>query len=271
MSSLGLLCRVQKIAIIIVVLSLAGCIPQTTVPIETIHYDLRNKKKSRTLFVFLPGRGDSVKVFQREGIIEAVRERGFPVDMMAVNAHLGYYIKGMFFPRMKEDVIKPAKAAGYEEIWMIGDSLGGFGSLSYAREYADDITGAVLLGPFPGEETLINEIKQAGGIHRWNPQKIAFNTEEGQVKLNLLWLRDLARERAATGNGENNQHIPVIYLGYGKDDRFANGQALFASLLPQDHILVIDGGHDWSTWKKLWIMFLDKHFFKAEKHSEAKE
>ncbi len=218
------------------------------------------------LFVFLPGRGDSMTVFQKEGIIESIRKSGLPADMVAVNMHLGYYLGGLFFPRMKEDVIDPAKAAGYKQIWIVGDSLGGFGSLSYAREYPNDVTGAVLLGPFPGEVWLINEIKRSGGIHKWDPEKIDFNTEEGQVKLNLMWLKEHGRGQRDV---QKAHPVPVIYLGYGREDRFTYGQDILASLLPSDRVLVIEGGHDWSTWKKIWNTFLEKHIFESKERAES--
>jgi pimeloyl-ACP methyl ester carboxylesterase len=260
MRSLRLFSKVQKIALLFAILSFHGCTPQTTVPIETIRYNCSGAKKARMLLVFLPGRGDTIKTFQNEGIIEAVRERGWPVDIIAVDAHLGYYLKGIFFLRMKEDVIDPAKAAGYKEIWMIGDSLGGFGSLSYAREYPDDITGVVLFGPFLGEEPLIREIKKAG-FEQWQPGTIAKNTQGGQERMNWIWLIDQVRLKAGEHGANKHDRVPAVYLGYGRNDRFVSGHDLLASLLQPEHTISIEGDHDWSTWKKLWIMFLDKNIF----------
>jgi enterochelin esterase-like enzyme len=51
-----------------------------------------------------------------------------------------------------------------------------------------------------------------------------------------------------------------LYLGYGRDDRFSPAHSLLARALPADAIDVIDGGHDWRTWSKLWENFLDSHF-----------
>jgi pimeloyl-ACP methyl ester carboxylesterase len=241
----------------------AGCMQPTKVPIETIRYDAPNAQGRRLLFVFLPGNGDPVSVFQKEGLIEAVRERGLPVDMIAVNAHIGYYMNGSFFTRIKDDVIGPATAIGYEQVWMIGNSLGGFGSLSYAREYPEDITGIVLLGPFLGEPALVKEIGQAGGLQKWEPGEVIKNSKGGQEKLNWIWLRDRAG-KLPTGEpaGALKQAaLPKIYLGYGDGDRFSPGQKLLGTLLPSDRVHAIDGGHDWTTWKKLWILFLDQNVF----------
>jgi pimeloyl-ACP methyl ester carboxylesterase len=233
--------------------------PATKVPIETIHYDAPKVQGRRLLFVFLPGNGDPVSVFQKKGLIEAVRERGLPADVIAVNAHLGYYMNGSFFIRMKDDVIGPASTRGYDQIWMIGNSLGGFGSLSYAREYPEDITGIVLLGPFLGERALVREIRQAGGLQQWEPGEVFKNSKEGQEKLNWMWLRARGREEQfRTGEPAG---MPKIYLGYGDGDRFSSGQKLLGTILPKDRVLAIDGGHDWVTWKKLWNLFLDQNIF----------
>ena len=267
MRTLRLFSTVQKIALLFAILYFPGCIPQTTVPIETIRYNYSGEKKARMLLVFLPGRGDSLKTFERNGIVEAVRERGLPADIIAVDAHLGYYINGSFFPRMKEDVIEPAKAKTYEQIWMIGDSLGGFGSLSYAREYPDDITGVVLFGPFLGEEPLIREIKKAG-FERWQPGTIVKNSQGGQERMNWIWLIDQVRLKTGEHGANKHDRVPAVYLGYGRDDRFVSGHDLLASLLQPEHVISIEGEHDWSTWKKLWIMFLDKNIFVENKNAQ---
>jgi pimeloyl-ACP methyl ester carboxylesterase len=264
MRTLKLFSKVQKIALLLAILSFSGCNQQkTTVPIETIRYTYSGATKARMLLVFLPGRGDSLKTFEKNGIVEAVRERGLPADMIAVNAHLGYYLKGSFFPRMKEDVIEPAKARAYEQIWMIGDSLGGFGSLSYAREYPDDITGVVLLGPFLGEELLIREIKKAG-FERWQPGGIVKSSQGRQERMNWIWLIDQVRLKAGKHGGNKHDRVPAVYLGYGRNDRFVSGHDLLASLLQPEHVISIEGEHDWSTWKKIWISFLDKKIFETK-------
>jgi hypothetical protein len=52
-----------------------------------------------------------------------------------------------------------------------------------------------------------------------------------------------------------------IHIGYGRDDRFAYAQDFMASLLPSEQVVVIEGGHDWSTWEMLWNRFLDQNIF----------
>lgn len=235
---------------------LCGCIPPTKVPIETIHYGAGDIKDPRLLFVFLHGNGDRNSVFDQEGLVGAVRARGLPVDMISVDAHIGYYMNGTILTRLKEDVIEPARARGYRHIWLIGNSLGGFGSLSYAREYPNEITGVVLLGPYLGERPLINEIRHAGGLLRWEPGDVPLNAKEDSERHIWIWLK----EHSKSGQFKAGDK-PKIYLGYGTNDRLTYAQDLLATLLPPKQVIAIDGGHNWSTWKKLWDRFLDQNIF----------
>jgi len=229
-----------------------GCTQPVKVPLETIRYDSAERRGPRYLFVFLPGNGDPVSVFAKKGFIEAVRERKLPVDMISVNAHIGYYQNGTLFTRLKTDVIDPARAEGYDQIWMIGNSLGGYGSLFYDCAYPEGLTGVVLLGPFLGEKPLVQEIRQAGGLQKWVPGDMSSRSRDTWEK--LLWLR-------FKQCGNEKGFLSHIYLGYGRHDRFAAGQEFLASLLPPEHVIVIDGGHDWSTWQQLWKHFLDRIFW----------
>jgi hypothetical protein len=55
--------------------------------------------------------------------------------------------------------------------------------------------------------------------------------------------------------------IPAIYLGYGKQDRFAAASELLRECLPPHHVTTIAGGHDWATWGALWKLLLDQGLF----------
>jgi pimeloyl-ACP methyl ester carboxylesterase len=243
----------------------SGCYPPTKVPIDTIRYDAGNIKGPRLLFVFLHGNGDRNSVFDKEGFVGAVRARGLPVDMISVDAHIGYYANGTILTRLNTDVIGPARAKGYEHIWLIGNSLGGVGSLSYAREHPDEISGIVLLGPFLGERSLIGEIRRAGGLPQWKPGEVLSKTWEDDEKRTWIWLKERGvrgQFRASEKDCTKKQGcVPKIYLGYGTNDRFNYAQDFLAALLPPEQVIAIDGGHDWSTWKKLWDRFLDQNIF----------
>jgi pimeloyl-ACP methyl ester carboxylesterase len=210
-------------------------------------------QKARCLVVFLPGMGDSAEDFDREGFVADMKRRELSVDMVAANATLGYYARGTFIERLTTDVIEPARARGYEQLWLIGNSMGGMGTLYYARTHAADVTGVLALAPYLGERELIDEIHAQGGLARWRgPARVEVMNEDNYQRELWRWLQAVTR---------GQEPGPNIYLGYGKDDRLARQDALLAAVLPADHTYLIDGAHDWTTWKILFGKFLESSDF----------
>jgi len=78
------------------------------------------------------------------------------------------------------------------------------------------------------------------------------NTEDQWDKHLWMWVKDCVQQKDCFRN---------FYMGYGRDDRYSDAQALLASSMPSDHVIAIDGGHSWSTWKKLWLRFLGDKIF----------
>ena len=66
--------------------------------------------------------------------------------------------------RIREDIIIPAKARGYRNIWMLGISMGGMGAIWYDRTHPGDVNGLILLSPYLGEKTIVETIEKAGGL-----------------------------------------------------------------------------------------------------------
>lgn len=219
------------------------------VPIDSIYYKDSDDSKNRCLLVLLPGRGGSAKDFEEEGFIREVRKEGLNIDMVAVEAHLGYYANRSIVTRLKEDVIEPAKSAGYEQIWLAGISMGALGALYYTKAYPEDIYGLILLAPYLGEQEVINEISNAGGVQKWNPSKV---DKDDWQREQWKWIK------AYTSRQENAAHF---YLGYGVDDRYASTHKLLAELLPKQNVLSGKGGHDWATWRPIWAELLEKAGF----------
>jgi hypothetical protein len=241
-----------------------GCYSETKVPIDTIQYGAGEANNPRLLFVFLHGNGDRNSVFDKEGFVEAARAHGLSIDMISVDAHVGYYMNGTILTRLKEDVIDPARTKGYGRIWLVGNSLGGFGALFYAEKYPGEITGVVLLGPYLGDRPIISEIRHAGGLLRWEPGDVLLKTREDAEKHIWIWLKEHSQSgqfKADKDCPKKQGCVPEIYLGYGTKDRFTYAQDFLASLLPAEQVIAIDGGHDWPTWKKLWNQFLDRKIF----------
>jgi pimeloyl-ACP methyl ester carboxylesterase len=187
--------------------------------------------------------------FQKEGFIEALTTAGTKADLIAVDAHFGYYKERTLVARLREDVIGPALAGGHDRIWLVGVSMGGFGSLLYADLHSEDVAGLVLFSPFLGEEEVIEEIRRVGGLRKWSPA--------GPVDLDTDYSRELWRwlkENVSDPDG-----IP-IYLGYGARERLATANSILADILPSGHVRIGEGGHRWETWSPLWTRFVEAGF-----------
>lgn len=215
----------------------AGCRPlrPATVPIPTVLSP--GRPGSDRLLVLLPGRGSGADCYEKEGFVRAAREAGFTADIVAADAHLGYYERRVIHVRIVEDVIRPARARG-RRVWLGGISLGGVGSLITGFRYPQDVDGLLLMAPYLGPDSLISQIEAAGGLRAWDPPPDA--TDFAAV---WGWLKGYATTPAQR---------PPLVLAYGDRDRFARAQRLLAAVLPGDRVLTTPGGHDWRTWAKLW-------------------
>ena len=191
-------------------------------------------------------RRDEPESFKSEGFAEAVREAKPAVDMIGVDAHMGYYLKGIFPARLREDVIIPAKEKGYDRIWLIGVSLGGLGALWYDGRYPGDLAGVVAIAPYLGEPETSREISLAGGLAKWNPGYIAPNDFPKQI-----W-------RGLKMYTQRKKNFSNVYVGYGLQDGFAATNAVFCRVLPEKQVSTCNGGHDWDTWRLLWAEILHK-------------
>ncbi len=215
------------------------------VPIDALWYRQETGGTHTRLFVLLPGRAGRHEDFAKNGFVQAVRTRGMDADLVAVDAHMGYYMEHVLLKRLREDIIKPARTAGYTQIWLVGISMGSTGALFYLKNYPDHISGILLLGPYLGDKHIIDEIRSAGGLKWWDPGDI--DTRDWQRE---LWLH----LRSSIGR---TLKVPV-YVAYGTSDPYAYGPELLASLLPPDREITAYGGHTWAPWKFLWERFLNK-------------
>jgi len=164
--------------------------------------------------------------------------------MIGVDAHLGYYVQRVLLPRLKEDVIIPARKEGYRRIWLVGTSLGGFGAVWYDIENPGDLAGIVILAPYLGDREVVEEVAKAGGMKAWCP---APGTEpDDQHK---IWRGLKVYEQREKNSGR-------VYLGYGQKDRFAVADGMLGMVLPPEQVFTADGGHDWATWNTLWRRML---------------
>jgi pimeloyl-ACP methyl ester carboxylesterase len=194
--------------------------------------------------VWLPGAYHGAQEFVAAGFSEAVRTRRMALDLDFVDLELAHVGDRSALQRLRSDMVLPARAAGVS-IWLGGISLGGLFALDYAASYPDELDGLCLIAPYLGNRILTAEIARAPGLKEWQPGELAETDEERRI-----W-RYIKSRRA---------HSRPLYLGFGQEDRFAAAHALLAATLPADSVDVIAGGHEWSTWSRLWENFLDSRF-----------
>jgi len=213
----------------------------TAVPLAREDFPARPGERACCLVVLLPGLGDTPKDFVDHGFVATLQRAAVPLDVVAVAAHTGYYYKGIVADRLHADVLAPARAAGYRQIWLVGVSMGGAGALLTAQMQPEAVSGLVLLAPFLGRPRIVDPIAEVG-IRQWEPLP-----ERGTWDYELWrWLHRLGEPSAVLPPA-----MPPIYLAHGHDDVSA-GTLMLAELLPPEHVLVIPGDHDWPTWIPLW-------------------
>ncbi len=244
--------RVRRLlpAALLLHLLVAGCVStRTAIPMAT-RADPLPGGGARCLVVFLPGMGDRADTFFDERFVELVRQRGLSVDVVAADATFGYYAKGIVVDRLEADVLAPARARGYQRTWLVGASMGGFGSLFFAAQRPAEVSGVLALAPFLGKDSVLKEIRAAGGLARWTPPAAAPFDEHNYSPQLWRWLR----ERTVEGKPG-----PELWLGWGTDDhRLRDADALLGAALPPEHVLNAPGGHDWGPWRALLGEFLDE-------------
>lgn len=197
--------------------------------------------RDRTLLVFLPGRGTSGRDFVRQGFVRTLPS-GAAVDSITTDLTFPYYLQRTATRRLHEDVIAPARAAGYRRIWLVGCSVGGMGAIFYDHEHPGIISGIVAIAPYLGEKDVAAEIEAAGGLDRWQPKPKDIAGDDFRRE---LWV--------AIRRGRYGQpgRLPLV-LAHGTKDRFVDGQRLLAAQLPPGRVFTTFGFHDWGTWGKLW-------------------
>lgn len=219
---------------------LSGCALSGKDPLATLFYPaVTATPHEKNLLIFLRGKGGSHKSFEEYGFIQVVQEAHVPCDMVAVDAHFGYYLDRTLDQRLKEDVIDPARAKGYKKIWLAGVSMGGLGAILYTLKYPGDISGIILISPFLGFDGIRKEITSAGGLQKWEP---GLFTEEDWERLVWARLKSQVTDQASC----------PMYLGYGASDEYMASQALLGHVLPANQVKILPGGHSPTTFQRIW-------------------
>jgi pimeloyl-ACP methyl ester carboxylesterase len=214
---------------------------------------------SRCLVVFLPGRSGSPENFAYANFAAVAAAAGVSADLLAADARLAYYYhRHDIVERLRQDVIAPARLRGYQQIWLVGVSIGATSALLYVDEHPQDVAGLFLIAPYLGDRRMVDEVAAAGGVQRYRPPADLVPSDIQH----RLW-RSL--DRALPGG---DRAVPV-YLGYGDSDRFLKSDRLLAEALPAGHVFTTPGHHGWITWKRIWRKFVQSGALPRLGHGRA--
>lgn len=242
-------CWLAHALLVAPLVALTGCglWRPVSVPMAALPEPARCATPADTLLVMLPGSFARPEEFAREGFVRAVRERQLAVDMVLVDAHLGYYSDRSIIDRLQADIVAPARARGYRSVWLVGISVGAFGALIHTQAQPEGITGIVALGPYLGKRSVTEQVRAAGGLSRWQAPGGVLAADEIDL---ILW-------RWLQGGRVDGSGVPVpLHLGYGLADRFLVDDELLAATLPAERVFTAEGGHDWPVWLSLWQRML---------------
>ncbi len=193
--------------------------------------------------IWLPGAYHSAQDFLDQGFARAAAQRRVPLDLLFVDLEMQHLDDREILPRLRAEIVLPARESG-AAVWLAGISLGGLLALDYASTHLQELEGLCLLAPYLGNRMLLGEITATSGLAAWKPGELAVSDAERRIWRYIKTRVDLAK----------------LFLGYGKDDRFSAAHEMLAAALPADRVDVVAGGHEWSTWLKLWENFLDSNF-----------
>jgi pimeloyl-ACP methyl ester carboxylesterase len=194
----------------------------------------------RVLLIAVPGIFNDEESLRDHGLPDVIHRSWPTADILLTSANLPYYRDGVFVSRM-HDLVTRARQDGYREIWLVGGSLGGMGTLMYERDHPGEVTGLVLLAPYLGDDGLLQEIERAGGVRQWDPGPLP----------EQMTRQDYARQvwRMIKGWGDRPDLTRRIWLSCGTSDHMMFGVRLLAPQLPAAHYVERPGDHNWDFWR----------------------
>jgi len=207
---------------------------------------LRHDGGGDSLLVLLPGAYMTPEHFVDNGFFADVSVRHLKLDIVAVDLGIDAISSGEALPAVIEQILIPAHAQ-YRQVWLGGISLGGLLSLCLNADHPGIVDGLCLIAPYPGSRLTTNAIKRAGGLDVWEPTAVDLADPECRA---YRWLK-------APPAG-----FPV-FVGYGTEDRFAEGMRGIAECFPTAARCPLPGDHDWPVWRDLWEHFLNLGHFAA--------
>src|ERR1700757_3178651 len=134
---------------------------------RTILHTADPRNDSPLLIALLSGTYSEPEDFVREGFPGAVSQHGIEAEVAMAEVRAAWFADGTIVERIRESVVKPARARGRTRIWLAGISLGGLAALSYAARHESDVEGILLISPYPATRDVLREMELAGGPGRW--------------------------------------------------------------------------------------------------------
>jgi pimeloyl-ACP methyl ester carboxylesterase len=195
--------------------------------------------------VLLPAAATTAEDFVREGFVDDLRELAVAVTFVRSEVPVDIYAADRIVTLLKEQVLNPLRMEATGPVWIVGISLGGMTALACAEAHRELVDGVFAIAPWPGLRPLWSDIPVAGGLAAWAAREA--ETRFDDERRVWRWL----------GSGAGSR--PEIVIGFGRQDRFAEGQQLLSEALPPEQRLLVDGAHDWPTWRALWRRFLVQH------------
>lgn len=240
----------RSLAVAFLAMVLGGCfLASPTPPMRVMDHAPRGPERAEGLVVFLPGFGDDGGVFDRYGLVAILNDET-RFDALGAHAHFGFYRDFSVLPRLEQDVIGPALRMGYERIWLVGTSMGGFGAVSYAAAHPDEVAGVIIMAPYLGEPEVLAEIREQG-LADWDPGELDGGDDRAWVtRRNWSWIREQLQDPEGT----------PIYLGYGEQDPGVPEFQLLEALLPEERVVHLPGPHGWAAWTPIFDRLADRAF-----------
>ena len=220
------------VLILAIVLLASSCVylNPASKPIPSKYYNYNDSNS--TLILLLPGFGDSPVSFIKHDTVEQILACQPNANILGVDSHFAYFRTSTIVERLHEDIIKPASDAGMQNIWLLGVSMGGLGSLLYQQQYPDMVEAVVVMAPYIGE---------------WDELSVYQTGDENlreSINPEFIQLWDGLANSATTD--------PTITLAFGENDKSSKQLRWFASLLDDSKVVRASGGHRWTVWNKLW-------------------
>lgn len=189
--------------------------------------------------VWLPGAAMTAADIAAQGWDAEAADQGHAIDMVAIDLQAQRFDGADAIDALVAEWLQPARDAG-ARLWLGGLSLGGWQAVLCASRHPALLDGLCLLAPYPGDRVAWGAIERAGGLDTWSGP--APGETDPALTVWAWWKRPPQR--------------PRVWMGYGRQDRFADGMDRMAARLGAAQVQRVDGGHDWACWRPLWSAFL---------------